>query len=80
MVKIIGLGVGIAVLVLVVVAIVDVATAPTATTGQCLLVRRMVLADYCANSCSPPFDCTLTTRPYMVFFRQAASCMDGVIC
>jgi hypothetical protein len=81
-VKIIGVLVGIAVLALVVatVVVVDVATTPPARTGQCLLVRRVVLPDICANNCSPPFDCTLTTRPYGFFFTQAASCMDAVIC
>jgi hypothetical protein len=60
--------------------VVDVASTPAATTGQCLLVRRTVLPDICVNNCSQAFDCTLTTRPYLVFFTQAASCMDAVIC
>ena len=79
--KLIGLIGGILLLVLVVTLVAaDVATTPSTRTGQCLLVRRIVLPDICANSCSPPFDCTLTTRPYGIFFMQAASCMDGVIC
>ena len=77
---IIGALSGIVVLVIAVIIVVDATTAPTASTGQCILVRRTVLPDYCANSCSPPFDCTRTRRPYGVFFSQAASCMDGVIC
>jgi hypothetical protein len=71
---------GIIVLAIVVITVVDATSTPTASTGQCILVRRTVLPDICANSCSPPFDCTLTRRPYGVFFTQAASCMDGVIC
>jgi len=67
-------------LLLVAVVVADVVTTPPTRTGQCLLVRRMVLPDFCASNCSPPFDCTLTTRPYGFFFTQAASCLDGVIC
>lgn len=77
---IIGALSGIVVLVIAVIIVVDVTSTPTASTGQCILARRIVLPDICANSCSPPFDCTLTRRPYGVFFSQAASCMDGVIC
>lgn len=69
-----------AILILVTVIVVDVATTPTATQGQCILARRIVLPDICVNSCTPAFDCTRTTRPYAVFFTQAATCMDGVIC
>jgi len=78
----IRLGVGLAVLIVVVAVLVavDVASTPAATRGQCLLVRRIVLPDICNNNCSPPFDCTLTTRPYLVFFSQSATCMDAVIC
>jgi len=71
---------GIVVVVLGGLAIVDVASTPTASAGQCILARRILLPDICVNSCSPPFDCTRTTRPYGFFFTQAASCMDGVIC
>jgi hypothetical protein len=79
-VKIIGmLGIG-AILVILVLIAVDVAKTPTATKGQCLLARRIILPDICVNSCNPPFDCTATTRPYAVFFSQAASCLDAVIC
>jgi hypothetical protein len=78
--KIIGIF-GLAVILIVVALIVvDVARTPTATAGQCLLSRRIVLPDICVNSCTPAFDCTATTRPYAVFFTQAASCLDGVIC
>lgn len=77
---VIGATIGLVVFLLVTLVVVDVATTPTATRGQCLLSRRTVLPDICVNSCPSAFDCTLTTRPYAVFFTQAASCMDGVIC
>jgi hypothetical protein len=79
--KIIGIVLGgLAVVVLGGLVIVDVTSTPTASAGQCILARRIVLPDICVNSCSPPFDCTRTTRPYGFFFTQAATCMDGVIC
>ncbi len=77
---VIGASIALVVFLLVTLVVVDVATTPTATRGQCLLSRRTVLPDICVNSCPSAFDCTLTTRPYAVFFTQAASCMDGVIC
>ncbi len=58
----------------------DLASTPTPAKGQCILVRRTILPDICANSCAPAFDCTKTTRPYGWFFSQAASCDDAVIC
>jgi hypothetical protein len=58
----------------------DVVKAPAPRKGQCLLARRLVLPDVCVNTCSPAFDCTRTTRPYLFVFRQAASCVDAVIC
>ena len=70
----------VAILVIVTLIVVDVATAPTTTRGQCVLDRRVVLPDVCLNSCNPPFDCTRSTRPYAVFFTQAATCLDAVIC
>jgi hypothetical protein len=78
--RIVGVVFGVGLGAVVVGTVVDVVRTPTPTTGQCLLTRRMVLPDICVNTCSPPFDCTRTTRPYLVFFTQAASCMDGVIC
>ena len=58
----------------------DVSSTPTASKGQCLLARRTLLPDVCVNSCTPAFDCTKATRPYALFFTQAATCEDGVIC
>jgi hypothetical protein len=79
-VKLLGIFSLIVILVVVALVVVDIATAPTTTKGQCVLDRRVVLPDVCLNSCNPPFDCTRTTRPYAVFFTQAASCLDAVIC
>ena len=76
----IRISLGILLFVVIALVVVDVATTPTASKGQCLLTTRFLLPDICANSCSPPFDCTRTTRPYAVFFTQAASCLDAVIC
>jgi hypothetical protein len=78
--KIFGLIIGTIIIVIITLVVIDVATTPTVTKGQCLLDRRIILPDICVNSCKPPFDCTLTTRPYAVFFTQAATCMDAVIC
>jgi hypothetical protein len=79
-VKLLGIFGLIVILVVVALVVVDIATAPTTTKGQCVLDRRVILPDVCLNSCNPPFDCTRTTRPYAVFFTQAASCLDAVIC
>jgi len=58
----------------------DLASTPTPAKGQCILARRTILPDICVNSCTPTFDCTKSTRPYGLFFTQAASCDDAVIC
>jgi hypothetical protein len=69
-----------AIIVIVVIVTVDVASTPTATKGQCLLTKRIILPDICANSCNPPFDCTTSTRPYLIFFTQSATCAAAVLC
>jgi hypothetical protein len=58
----------------------DLSSTPTPAKGQCVLVRRTILPDICVNSCTQAFDCTTSTRPYGLFFTQAASCDDAVIC
>jgi hypothetical protein len=72
--------VGIAIIVGVVLIIIDVArtpgrtSPPSDTQGTCPLVRRIVLPDVCICSLDGK-DCgAMTTRPYAVFFTQAASC------
>jgi hypothetical protein len=74
------LGLAVAIILVVTLVGIDVARTPTAIKGQCMLSRRIVLPDICVNSCTPAFDCTVATRPYAVFFTQAAACADGVIC
>ncbi len=59
---------------------VDVGATPTAPPGKCPLVKRTILPDICTNSCKVAFDCTTSTRPYGLFFSQAATCDDAVIC
>ena len=80
MLRTFGFVLGLGVLAVAIVAAVDVVRTPAATQGQCLLTRRTLLPDICVNTCSPAFDCTVTRRPYLVFFTQAASCADAVIC
>ena len=63
------------------VAIVGAALIPACgPSGQCLLVRRAIFPDFCDNICSPPFNCTVTTRPYLIVFTQSATCANAVIC
>jgi hypothetical protein len=78
--KIIGSLLVVAVLIVIGLIVADVASPPAVTQGQCLLARRIILPDICVNSCKQVFDCTATTRPYAIFFTQAASCVDAVIC
>ena len=70
--------VGIAIVVLVVLVIVDVASTPAPTAppsgGTCSLVRRLVLPDTCVCSAAGGTCIWATTRPYLIFFTQAASC------
>ena len=78
--KIFGvLGLIVLIIVLATVAV-DVASTPKPKKGQCLLAKRILPPDVCVNSCTQVFDCTATTRPYAVFFTQAAICLDAVIC
>jgi hypothetical protein len=67
-------------IIILVAAGVDVATTPAAPTGRCVLQRRFVLPDVCVGCASFPAICTATTRPYLVFWTQSATCVDAVIC
>jgi len=75
---VIGSLLGIAVVVIVVLIIVDVARTPPPTTqppaGTCTLVHRIVLPDTCVCSAAGGTCGWITTRPYLIFFTQAASC------
>jgi hypothetical protein len=79
-VKVIGLVGALVPVILAGVVAVDLASGPTPQRGQCLLRCQLLLPDRCVNTCASPFDCTAATRPYLVFWAQAATCLDGVIC
>ena len=65
-----------------VLGVADVASTPTPPKGKCILTKRIILPDICANSCpAGTLDvCTVSTRPYAIIFTQAATCADAVIC
>lgn len=66
---------GILVVVVIVLIIVDVTRTPPATPAEtCTLVHHIVLPDDCVCSKAGK-NCTPTaTRPYLVFWQQAAAC------
>jgi hypothetical protein len=74
----IGSIIGIVVLVVVVLIVVDVANTPAPTNppggGTCTLVHRIILPDTCVCSTAGGHCSWTTTRPYLIFFTQAASC------
>jgi hypothetical protein len=67
--------IGVVIIVIVVLIIVDVARTPPAPPQEtCTLVRHIVLPDACVCSVAGK-QCTPTeTRPYLIFFKQAAAC------
>jgi len=68
-------------LVVVVLIIRDVVSTPPATSSQCILQRNTLLPDRCVTGCAGAEAlCTVTTRPYAVFFTQAATCAAALIC
>ena len=71
------------IVVIVVLIIVDVArSGPSTTTGpggsgtgMCVLIRRIVLPDICSCTAAGGASCPVTTtRPYAIFWTQAATC------
>ena len=66
---------GIVIIVVVVLIVVDVArTPPPAPQDTCTLVHHIVLPDNCVCSTAGK-SCTPTqTRPYLIFWKQAAAC------
>jgi hypothetical protein len=78
--KIIFLVLGGLIIIILVAAGIDVAKTPTAPPGRCVLQRRLVLPDTCVGCASFPAICTATTRPYLFFLTQSATCVDAVIC
>jgi hypothetical protein len=69
--------VGIVILVAIVLVVVDVATTPSppkTPQDTCTLVHHMILPDACVCS-NPKGQCFPTeTRPYLIFWTQAAAC------
>ena len=72
-----------AVVVVVVLIIIDVARSGPSVpgpTGTCVLIRRIVLPDICScTSVGGPSCPIATTRPYLFFWRQAASCVTPTL-
>ena len=71
------------IVVIVVLIIVDVArSGPSRTagpggsgTGTCVLIRRIMLPDICSCTAAGGASCPVaTTRPYAIFWTQAANC------
>jgi len=63
-------------------AVFDVASTPTPKPETCVLATRIFLPDVCVTSCSgQSVSCPAnTTRPYAIFFTQAATCGLGTVC
>jgi hypothetical protein len=61
---------------------IDVTSSPTKPPpNRCVLQRYIILPDRCLSSCPSGVDCPpVTTRPYGIFWTQAASCPDAIIC
>ena len=77
----IALGLVILIAVLVGLIIRDVVSTPPATSSQCILQRNTILPDRCVTGCAGGERlCTVTTRPYAIFFTQAATCANAIIC
>ncbi len=73
---IIAIGIGIIIIIVAIVVAVDVTNNPTPTSqDSCDLDRNILLPDKCVCSNPPRAECAATsTRPYGLFFTQAASC------
>ena len=70
-----GIIIGILVMVVLVVVIIDVATnPPPAPQNRCSLDTNILLPDTCVCSKAGGRCTWLSTRPYLIFFTQAASC------
>jgi hypothetical protein len=77
---IVGVGV-IALLVLIAIIVVDAVSGPTPGRGLCIFQDRILLPDRCVSGCRECPECpTAATRPYLIFWTEAASCPDACIC
>ena len=68
---------GIAVIVIAIIVVVDVFTEPEGS--NCILDDNIILPDRCfVSGCEGEDFCPPeTTRPYLFFWQEAASCPDG---
>jgi hypothetical protein len=67
--------IGVAIVVIIVLIIVDATRTPPATPREtCTLVRHIVLPDACVCSVAGKTCTPTATRPYLIFFKQAAAC------
>jgi hypothetical protein len=71
---------GFIIIIVIALAIADVASTPSPQRTQCVLQRKYVLPDTCVSGCPAFPNCTATTRPYLIFFTQSATCLDAIIC
>lgn len=56
-------------------------TPPPVPPGRCVFVDNLILPDRCISSCKSGVDCPTTrTKPYFVFWTEAAGCPDAIIC
>jgi hypothetical protein len=82
--KWLGGGLGLVIIVVLIGLVIrDVTSTPPATKSQCILQRNILLPDRCVTGCALGIAetlCIVATRPYAIFFTQAAACADGLIC
>ena len=76
-----SIALGFVIIVLFGLAIKDIVSTPVATSNQCILQRNTLLPDRCVTGCAGAERlCTVATRPYAIFFTQAARCASTLIC
>jgi|SRR6266571_4423489 len=68
-------------IVLIVVAVDLASTPPTPARGTCVFQDRILLPDICVSGCAGCPTCpTASTRPYFIFWTEAAGCPGFCIC
>ncbi len=77
MARLIPMTVGVVLLIVAVIIIIDLVTEPTGT--NCIMDANIILPDRCfVPGCEGDDFCPpATTRPYMIFWTEAATCPDG---
>ena len=72
--------IGLLVAVLLVLVAVDIVSTPAPDPSVCVLDNDLVLPDSCTGSCDRLLGCPpASTRPYLIFFEEAASCPDACV-